>query len=966
MVLGKVRLYYKNAGGADVPCADVRYRLVEATTLNQVVQGKTDAHGETEPFSDFVVQMARDNSFLNLMHPQKPAPPVGIARLPAKAPLSCRIQVWNELSKQFEAPERYSSKDSDQFAFPASGTAFLHTLRVKPYVQLVFLTKQNNAPIAKAHYIGYTTNDKGKTVVATDLAGQPIKGVTGADGATRRTFCNQRAWFTFTLPGSKVSQDSRVVDPLVKGQAVVRYELPAKSQVATTAPGDGNTVNLGGKVSAPALLNAEDEELILLTPKVWKEFETFSGLIESTMAGQHQAKLDLAKALEAKDPEQIKQAETNLGLAEDKVRSLLNKDFDKLADLKEIVTFESYDKGRTTGNGGLKDRIGMRRRYIPKKKYEELKQKRVMGIPYKVEMKTKAKVKDGAGSASTSIKGNPFDKAKFLESIKKISPGLKKEFSSDPFVHDFFEMGAHQFAETVEKSDSFQIEKSAQWLRFVAGAGASAEANWDPRKGPISAKVQGSLQAKLVLFEGKYSLQYTLPSRTGWVMSLAGEDLGAICFAMECTLYGFVGAKASAMGSIALVTKGNKVECQPALRDRRDNYSGNMNNRNGLPRFDPRVVPAGLNEKPPENINGVSASAEVFAGAEGGVTLSGDLQWLPPQKKDFVSFAKISLDGAFNLGAGASAQVHIYYAGGKFRVKCSARLCWGIGAKGAVDFVVNAEGIGEFVSWVYHQLLYAGFKKLAYVAEDAFQVLSQLLARLIAENVPGSELLAVMKDGAVAMQREFNLLAKRLEKADARERMVQNINKLPSWLIYATPETRGILLYAITRHYTESHLKNLPSTEMHGLDVQVHALPSHKEAILNIMRTVHTHAEWANVMQHMSLDGSPVADAGHAEGDVVRFLDYGWSLNNHLDTVFSTMNRSPLSMPKELGNSYLEKYLKLRSALIDAFPKGYEVALNGTPEFQQLASLDGQMAEGFCLADIRGPLRDDEQGTYLA
>lgn len=966
MVLGKVRLYYKNAGGADVPCAGVRYRLVEATTLNQVVQGKTDAHGETEPFSDFVVQMARDNSFLNLMHPQKPAPPVGIARLPAKASLSCRIQVWNELSKQFEAPECYSSKDSDQFTFPASGTAFLRALRVKPYVQLVFLTKQNNAPIAKAHYIGYTTNDKGKTVVATDLAGQPVKGVTGADGATRRTFCNQRAWFTFTLPGSKVSQDSRVVDPLVKGQAVVRYELPAKSQVATTAPGDGNTVNLGGKVSAPALLNAEDEELILLTPKVWKEFETFSGLIESTMAGQHQAKLDLAKALEAKDPEQIKQAETNLGLAEDKVRGLLNKDFDKLADLKEIVTFESYDKGRTTGNGGLKDRIGMRRRYIPKKKYEELKQKRVMGIPYKVEMKTKAKVKDGAGSASTSIKGNPFDKAKFLESIKKISPGLKKEFSSDPFVHDFFEMGAHQFAETVEKSDSFQIEKSAQWLRFVAGAGASAEANWDPRKGPISAKVQGSLQAKLVLFEGKYSLQYTFPSRTGWVMSPGGMDLGAICFAMECTLYGFVGAKASAMGSIALVTKGNKVECQPALRDRRDNYSGNMNNRNGLPRFDPSVVPAGLNEKPPENINGVSASAEVFAGAEGGVTLSGDLQWLPPQKKDFVSFAKISLDGAFNIGAGASAQVHIYYAGGKFRVKCSARLCWGIGAKGAVDFVVNAEGLAEFVSWVRYQLLNIGVKVLVYFARDGFAALSHLLAQLIAENVPGSQVFKYLADTASGIQDGLDLLLARLEKADARERMVNNVNKMPSWLIYATPETRGILLYAITRHYVESHMKDLPKAEMQGLDPQVHALPSHKDAILNILKPVQTRSEWANVMQHMSARGAPVPSAGKAEGDVVRFLNYGLSLNAHLSKVFETMNFDPTAVPSELGNSYLDTYFKLRKALMSEFPKGYEVAMNGSPEFEQLASLNGEMAEGYCLADIKGPLMDDQPTTYMA
>ncbi|UEX16697.1 hypothetical protein LMF57_11750 [Stenotrophomonas sp. SI-NJAU-1] len=33
-------------------------------------------------------------------------------------------------------------------------------------------------------------------------------------------------------------------------------------------------------------------------------------------------------------------------------------------------------------------------------------------------------------------------------------------------------------------------------------------------------------------------------------------------------------------------------------------------------------------------------------------------------------------------------------------------------------------------------------------------------------------------------------------------------------------------------------------------------------------------------MQRMTIDGKPRPDAGKAEGDVVRFLDYGYSLNN--------------------------------------------------------------------------------------
>ncbi|WP_258532326.1 hypothetical protein, partial [Xanthomonas oryzae] len=67
-------------------------------------------------------------------------------------------------------------------------------------------------------------------------------------------------------------------------------------------------------------------------------------------------------------------------------------------------------------------------------------------------------------------------------------------------------------------------------------------------------------------------------------------------------------------------------------------------------------------------------------------------------------------------------------------VKASARLCWGVGAKGAIDFVVDAEGMLEFVKWVYYQLAHAGFKTLVYMAKDAFLALSQLLFMAIAKD----------------------------------------------------------------------------------------------------------------------------------------------------------------------------------------------------------------------------------------
>ncbi|WP_447594073.1 hypothetical protein [Stenotrophomonas rhizophila] len=55
---------------------------------------------------------------------------------------------------------------------------------------------------------------------------------------------------------------------------------------------------------------------------------------------------------------------------------------------------------------------------------------------------------------------------------------------------------------------------------------------------------------------------------------------------------------------------------------------------------------------------------------------------------------------------------------------------------------------------------------------------------------------------------------------------------------------------------------------------------------------------------------------GRAEGEVVRFLDYAWSLNNDLPAVFKQMNSLSRDKPGDVGNSYLQKYLEKRVTLM--------------------------------------------------
>ncbi|MEQ4573560.1 MAG: DNA repair protein [Gammaproteobacteria bacterium] len=993
MSSGKFQLYRKDAAGNDVPCSGITYRIMSVMDGTLATFGITDENGYT---ATVVARAQQQQAGAGTPMPAAAMGGQGYRPAPLLPLHSNRyvLQVRDSITGKWIEPVLHPETRNAQLDLPVSSRtdnlpaawalmqgATVKPLRLKPYHQFEFMMQQSRKRLPNAPYVAYTYDKDGRKVAAVDIDGKPIKGNTNRSGQTPRIYCEQKAWFVFNLPGTQAEFMSKAVEPVVSGAAVQLQQVTAKGQVAVSAPGKGKVADVSGKVSAPVILNAEDEELLLLTPDVWKEFEAVSGYIENTMAGVHRARQNLSDALQARSAEAIRQAEKDLGLAEDKVAKLLNKDFAKKADLVEVVTFESYDKGAHSGKVGA-DRVGMRRRYIPRKKYEQYKSRRLKGIPTKLEMSVSAKVKDGAASAKYEGKGErsdrkTFDAKKFRESLSKLKVQAKGSTQTDPWVWDMIDIGGNEFAETVKKSDSYSVDKAAQWMRCVAGAGASAEANWDPKKGTVSAQASANAQAKLVLFEGKWIHTWSIPSAKGWQMNYGGIDLGAIVFQLACELYGFVGAKASLTGAVGISIQGGKAKIVPQARDRTDSLAANYDERRGLPRADmgdppppggaksSRIVPAALNEAPPKDINGMSLTAEAFAGAEGGITPSGELQWLPPQQTKPVSFAKLSLDVAVSAGAGASAQLYIYYARGKFRIKASARLCWGVGAKGAVDFVVDAEGMAQFVQWVYYQLAHAGFKVLVYFARDAFAAFSQLLFLAISKNTKiGQELEATIN----AIQMALEGVMRSLEKAENRYKLVRSINSNPVWLVYATPETRGMLLYALTRHDWATHSNDLPEVQQKGWDTQVHYLNEHKQAILKIVKGVKLRQEWTNMFQHMSIDGSKLADDSKAEGDVLRFLNYGLSLAENLKgKVFNPINKDPTLQPEDVGNSYLEDYLKHRASLLGQFPKGYEVAQLDRLDGPDLLRLDGQESPMFAVIDPQYLWLDrDAAATLLA
>jgi hypothetical protein len=925
MAAGKFRLQYKHVDSV-IACGGVQYRLLNQATHVPFSNGSTNAAGETHP-----IETVRDAT-------------------------TCLLEVLNHHTGAYEAPDVHDTygilarPELDIGPASEKGQSTL-TVRIKPYFRVRFHSQNGNRPIAGAKFTAYLLDANGKESVARELdRNTPITGTTNAQGETGTIFCAAPLVFKFEIPGSQVKVATKRLHPLIKGQKVTLYELPLKTMAANTVPKkEGATQTLAGKQSLPVLISPEDNELIAVPQSAFDDFEDASGLLEQIMANGHRAKLDLSRALESGNAKEVAAAEKALGLAEDKIKTELNKNFAKLADVKEVYTYESYVKGKDAATGAKQ--MGLRRRYLPQDKYLQLKKKRLNEKEYKLNIK----FAQGPATGSQSVSPKSLDVQTLKESFKKIKTELKSKhdlLKMDPVVLSAFDEAATQFSDTIVKSETYEVEAHAQWLRLVAGAGASAAVDWKAKK----AEIQGNLQAKVVLCEGKATARYAFPSLKGWMMKLGDDELGALRAVVSCELYGFAGAKLVASGAAGVSWQGVKqvvVGIKPDPKAK--SLSSQMDPKRRLPVFDP-VSPY---EKMPDDLNGVKADIDAFAGVEAGITPGGQLQWLPPTEKEFVSFAEVSLSLSGTAGLGFNGKVYVYLAGGKFRVRIAAGLCLGIGGKGALEFTVNAEKVFQFVKWVHYQLLNAGVRQLVYITREAFQALSQLLLLLIqegigvldgktAEQARLSESYQRIEKLCATIDDQFGNWLKQIDQAKVRDQLVQNINRQPQWLVHATPETRGMLLYQITRHGLPSHMRDTPSVSLSGIDLEVHFLETHKEAIVNIMATATTAKTWLNVMEHMSARGMKSKQpSGKNEGDVIRFLNNGYSLADDLPSLMQSVNHR--KAVKNTGNKHLDAYLKMRNTVRNDFPKGYTIARLDTPHLDILLPNDGREHPSFAM-----------------
>lgn len=249
MATGKFRLYFTHEHTQHA-AAGVQYRLTNQESGQYFSFGTTDAHGETKP-----VETTHEVS-------------------------TCSLEVLNAMTGNYEAPDRDGAVGASpcptlKLAGATDKGSVLESVRVKPYFLVRFHTQHGNKPISGAKYTAYQLDANGKEAVARDLdRSAPITGLTNAKGETGVVYCAAPLVFKFEIPGTSVKVSTKRLDPLLKGQKLVRYDMPFKVVAASTVPQTQDAVQqLAGKLSLPLIVSPADDEIIAVPQSAFDEFE---------------------------------------------------------------------------------------------------------------------------------------------------------------------------------------------------------------------------------------------------------------------------------------------------------------------------------------------------------------------------------------------------------------------------------------------------------------------------------------------------------------------------------------------------------------------------------------------------------------------------------------------------------------------------------------------------------------------
>lgn len=401
------------------------------------------------------------------------------------------------------------------------------------------------------------------------------------------------------------------------------------------------------------------------------------------------------------------------------------------------------------------------------------------------------------------------------------------------------------------------LSSEAAAMRYFTGGSLSGEIA--PLKGNLNIKAEGS--AEIAFGEAKAGASLFLPSKEGVMLylldieqiaavakgkAMPGQpyDLGAIRLVAAAELKGVIGV--SLAGEVSLGVAMKDVETTDLDGKKKPAKEARLSGKRNKAKRTRKIDVSGQADDW-KNTAGVAAEVSLFAGAKGGLELKGSLQWRNPHnaKKEFEAMASIAPELQGQAGIGASAKLMIDYVDGVFRVTAHAGICFGVGAEGTVSFAVNVKQIASFIYWLYYNLLNVGFRNLVIVSRRAFEAFQYLTYLMACQGKKVEEYFLETSDDLLEA---FVDMEKKYKKAQASHDLGKRILANPDQTRFSPPESKGILIYQLTRHGKESFAVE-PGLGSGYLRTQ-------KQAVLAILRQTQLKADIENVIQHIGPKGT--------------------------------------------------------------------------------------------------------------
>ena len=727
-------------------------------------------------------------------------------------------------------------------------------------------------------------------------------GPTDLKGFTEIAYTHLDNYVQYSMAGKPIKSALHKPITCIDNQIVFQIIIPTSGGV--TNPNVNNKIGMGPVKKPPIVINPYTNEVVVLPPSLYEEFYNKTKLLTDSVEKVHQTNASLRRAIQNKNIDEIREMEKRLNISQQEALNKINGEFRERTDLQEVwIASKEIDKGQSKTN--------LLRRYLKPAAYENLKNSR-LNEEIRVEI-------TNAENANGVADPNKIKKS-FDEISKKILSAKGEVGSDEKAVYNLIGGLGGEISEQYTNSRGIDVRQEAQWMRLVAGAHGEGEIS--ASSAGVQMKLDGNASAKWTLFEGTKEWRYFFPSENGWYIEHGNYDLGEIRFLIGCEISGFSGAHLGIAGnlSVDITHQGTKQVITSVKRDPQRSMANMMDKVKGA-KF--RAAEGNLElmeELKEKGSNQAQAEIKAFAGIEVQGILKGGIEWFDPgiakdSKAKFVTIASASAGGGVSAGVGAEGQFQIGYSAttNTFRVLVAAHLCWGIGAKGTAAFDVGPDQLINFAGFIKSQIGYAGFKTLAYINSAAYMMLSQVLAYCIGSDHTLTKNAQVLSIAYLKWINRLDIDQGRLQTA---RRVNSNLGRKE--LLNATPETKGILLYAVS-HWTDQTAPILDiSISLSWSEIDIKFFPERKTAITNILATCTSEAEWENTIQHIHPKGIKLTDQqlGKIEGDIIRFLNYDKleaksTSEKRIKTIIHCINTDQEYEGDDL-NHWLELYLKYR------------------------------------------------------